>query len=253
MLTDALRDLASALERRVAAAPGANRAARAERLRRHVVDFLLPRARDASAPLIVVILGSTGSGKSSLFNGLVGRAMSPSGVLRPTTRRPLAVVHPDDAGPTCCRNRGSRCGLAQRGSGGSPWARARRCSRLRQRRARRPGAGRRAARGGRSRDLRDQRHALCRPGAMVRARSRSPAWRSAACGAEPAPSRRQRRDGRGGRLPAAARARGAGRRRGVRTSRGRTRLRGRPGSRAGCPRRDSHRPDPRRAGPSHQG
>ena len=98
MLTDALRDLASALERRVAAAPGADRRARAERLQRHVVDFLLPRARDASAPLIVVILGSTGSGKSSLFNGLVGRAMSPSGVLRPTTRRPLAVVHPDDAG-----------------------------------------------------------------------------------------------------------------------------------------------------------
>ena len=98
MLTDALRDLAAALERRVAAAPGANRRARAERLQRHVVDFLLPRARDASAPLVVVILGSTGSGKSSLFNGLVGRAMSPSGVLRPTTRRPLAVVHPDDGG-----------------------------------------------------------------------------------------------------------------------------------------------------------
>ncbi len=98
MLTDALRDLASALERRTAAAPGANRRARAERLHRHVVDFLLPRARDASAPLVVVILGSTGSGKSSLFNGLVGRAMSPSGVLRPTTRQPMAVVHPDDAG-----------------------------------------------------------------------------------------------------------------------------------------------------------
>jgi energy-coupling factor transporter ATP-binding protein EcfA2 len=97
MLTDALHDLAAALERRAAAAPGANRRARAERLQRHVVDFLLPRARDASAPLVVVILGSTGSGKSSLFNGLAGRALSPSGVLRPTTRRPLAVVHPDDA------------------------------------------------------------------------------------------------------------------------------------------------------------
>ncbi|HYI68003.1 MAG TPA: GTPase domain-containing protein [Candidatus Limnocylindrales bacterium] len=97
MLTDALGDLASALQRRTAAAPGPTRRARAERLRRHVVDHLLPRARDASAPLIVVILGSTGSGKSSLFNGLAGRALSPSGVLRPTTRRPLAVVHPDDA------------------------------------------------------------------------------------------------------------------------------------------------------------
>ena len=97
MVTDALRDLASTLQRRMAVAPGPSRRARAERLQRHVVDYLLPRARDASAPLIVVILGSTGSGKSSLFNGLVGRALSPSGVLRPTTLRPLAVVHPDDA------------------------------------------------------------------------------------------------------------------------------------------------------------
>jgi energy-coupling factor transporter ATP-binding protein EcfA2 len=45
-----------------------------------------------------VILGSTGSGKSSLFNALAGRAASPSGVLRPTTRRPRAIVHPADAG-----------------------------------------------------------------------------------------------------------------------------------------------------------
>ena len=97
MVTDALRDLASTLQRRAAAAPGPSRRARAERLQRHVVDYLLPRAQDASAPLIVVILGSTGSGKSSLFNGLAGRALSPSGVLRPTTRRPMAVVHPDDA------------------------------------------------------------------------------------------------------------------------------------------------------------
>ena len=97
MLTDALRDLASALERRASHAPDPERASRAERLRRHVEDFLLPRARDAGAPLVVVILGSTGSGKSSLFNALAGRALSPSGVLRPTTRRPIAVAHPQDA------------------------------------------------------------------------------------------------------------------------------------------------------------
>ncbi|MBW3612344.1 MAG: GTPase domain-containing protein [Chloroflexi bacterium] len=99
MLTDALRDLARALERRAATAPGPNRAARAERLRRHVADYLLPRAIDAGAALVVVLLGSTGSGKSSLLNALTGRAVSPSGVLRPTTRRPVAVAHPDDAGP----------------------------------------------------------------------------------------------------------------------------------------------------------
>ncbi|MEO8245571.1 MAG: GTPase domain-containing protein [Chloroflexota bacterium] len=97
MLTDSLGDLAAALERRAAAAPGPNRAARAERLRRHVVDYLLPRAASLDAPLVVVLLGSTGSGKSSLFNALAGRAVSPSGVLRPTTRRPVVLVHPDDA------------------------------------------------------------------------------------------------------------------------------------------------------------
>ena len=97
MLTDSLADLAAALERRAAAAPGPNRAARAERLRRHVVDYLLPRAASLDAPLVVVLLGSTGSGKSSLFNALAGRAVSPSGVLRPTTRRPVVLVHPDDA------------------------------------------------------------------------------------------------------------------------------------------------------------
>ena len=96
MLTDALRDLAVVLERRAATAPGPTRASRAERLRRHVDDYLRPRALNASAPVVVVILGSTGSGKSSLFNALAGRAVSPSGVLRPTTRRPTAIVHPAD-------------------------------------------------------------------------------------------------------------------------------------------------------------
>ena len=98
MPTDALRELANALERRTATAPSADRAERAERLHRHVTDYLAPRALNAAAPLVVVILGSTGSGKSSLFNALAGRAASPSGVLRPTTRRPMAIVHPDDGG-----------------------------------------------------------------------------------------------------------------------------------------------------------
>jgi energy-coupling factor transporter ATP-binding protein EcfA2 len=98
MLTDALGDLARALERRATTAPGPQRAARAERLGRHVADYLLPRARDVTAPLVVVLLGSTGSGKSSLLNALAGRVVSPAGVLRPTTRRPVVVAHPHDAG-----------------------------------------------------------------------------------------------------------------------------------------------------------
>ena len=93
-----LQQLAAALRQRIASAPGTDREARADGLRRHVEDYLLPRAADLDAPLLVVILGSTGSGKSSLLNALAGSAVSPSGVLRPTTRRPIAVAHREDLG-----------------------------------------------------------------------------------------------------------------------------------------------------------
>jgi energy-coupling factor transporter ATP-binding protein EcfA2 len=95
---DALARLADALRRRAASAPGPEREQRADSLRRHVDDYLQPRAADLDAPLLVVILGSTGSGKSSLINALAGRALSPSGVLRPTTRRPIAIGDRDDLG-----------------------------------------------------------------------------------------------------------------------------------------------------------
>ena len=97
MLIDDLQALATDLALRASTAPVADRAEAAERLRRHVVEYVLPRAADADAPLVVVILGSTGSGKSSLLNALVGARVSESGVLRPTTRRPVAVAHLDDA------------------------------------------------------------------------------------------------------------------------------------------------------------
>jgi hypothetical protein len=61
-----------------------------------VEEYVLPRAADLDGPLLVVILGSTGSGKSSLLNALAETAVSPSGVLRPTTRQPIAIAHPDD-------------------------------------------------------------------------------------------------------------------------------------------------------------
>jgi energy-coupling factor transporter ATP-binding protein EcfA2 len=94
---DPLIDLANALRRRIATAPGEEREARAQHLRDHVEGFLIPRATDLEAPLLVVIMGSTGAGKSSLLNALVGGPVSPSGVLRPTTRQPVAVVHPEEA------------------------------------------------------------------------------------------------------------------------------------------------------------
>src|SRR5690606_34452607 len=59
-------------------------------------DYLMPRLRDPGAPLLAVVGGSTGAGKSTLVNSLVGRRVSEAGVLRPTTRTPVLVCHPED-------------------------------------------------------------------------------------------------------------------------------------------------------------
>ena len=82
-------------------------AARARRNRAELLaqldDYVIPRLRSPQAPLLAVIGGSTGAGKSTLVNSLVGRRISEAGVLRPTTRTPVLVCHPDDlhwfAGP----------------------------------------------------------------------------------------------------------------------------------------------------------
>ncbi|MCV2396209.1 ABC transporter [Actinotalea sp. M2MS4P-6] len=73
-------------------------AARVEtaRLVAHLDDYLLPRVRQMGAPLLAVVGGSTGAGKSTLVSSLVGAVVSPAGVLRPTTRSPVLVHHPDD-------------------------------------------------------------------------------------------------------------------------------------------------------------
>ncbi len=98
-----LIDALSALRDRVAAVrlplplPGASRArqTRAELLAQ-LDDYLVPRLKDPDAPLLAVVGGSTGAGKSTLVNSLVGRRVSESGVLRPTTRTPVLVCHPED-------------------------------------------------------------------------------------------------------------------------------------------------------------
>jgi hypothetical protein len=59
-------------------------------------DYVLPRLREIDAPLLAVVGGSTGAGKSTLVNSVVGTEVSPAGVLRPTTRSPVLVHHPDD-------------------------------------------------------------------------------------------------------------------------------------------------------------
>ena len=59
-------------------------------------DYVLPRLRSIDAPLLAVVGGSTGAGKSTLVNSIVGAQVSRSGVLRPTTTSPVLVHHPED-------------------------------------------------------------------------------------------------------------------------------------------------------------
>jgi hypothetical protein len=59
-------------------------------------DYLMPRLARLDAPLLVVVGGSTGAGKSTLVNSLVRAPVSAAGVLRPTTRSPVLVSHPGD-------------------------------------------------------------------------------------------------------------------------------------------------------------
>ena len=59
-------------------------------------DYVIPRLRSLDAPLLAVVGGSTGAGKSTLVNSLVGSVVSRSGVLRPTTRSPVLVHHSQD-------------------------------------------------------------------------------------------------------------------------------------------------------------
>ncbi len=72
--------------------------ARVERgkLIKQLDDYVLPRLLQIEAPLLVVVGGPTGAGKSTLVNSLVGSRVTASGVLRPTTRSPVLVHHVDD-------------------------------------------------------------------------------------------------------------------------------------------------------------
>jgi len=98
-LLDAVKDLRRDVEKTgfPLEIPGieAARASR-DRLVDQLGEHLVPRLTELSAPAVVVVSGSTGAGKSTLVNSLVGREVSTAGVLRPTTRRPVLVHHPLD-------------------------------------------------------------------------------------------------------------------------------------------------------------
>jgi hypothetical protein len=103
MQAPGLADALARLRAAVAAAryplrvPSARAAGEASRqLVARVDDYLVPRVARRDAPLLVVVGGPTGAGKSTLINSLVRAPVSRAGVLRPTTRSPVLVCHPDD-------------------------------------------------------------------------------------------------------------------------------------------------------------
>lgn len=60
-------------------------------------DYILPRFRSLDAPLLAVVGGSTGAGKSTLVNALAGHPVTRAGAIRPTTRQPILLHNPVDA------------------------------------------------------------------------------------------------------------------------------------------------------------
>lgn len=93
---ESLREQLSVLRMPLVARDGADAADVAARAAGQIDDLILPRLRSLDAPLLTVVAGSTGSGKSTVVNSLVGRTVTRPGARRPTTRHPVLVHHPDD-------------------------------------------------------------------------------------------------------------------------------------------------------------
>lgn len=69
--------------------------AQQSRLLRRLREHLIGRGRDLDAPLVAVLVGASGVGKSTILNSLVGE-FAPTSAKRPTTVTPVLVHHPDD-------------------------------------------------------------------------------------------------------------------------------------------------------------
>lgn len=63
---------------------------------RQIDDYIAPRLQNLDAPLLAVVGGSTGAGKSTLVNSIVGHPVTRAGAIRPTTRQPILLHAPAD-------------------------------------------------------------------------------------------------------------------------------------------------------------
>lgn len=95
IVTDVRRDVA-ALKFPLDTASAADARDQQALLLAQLDDHLIPRLAQLSRPAVIVVAGSTGAGKSTLVNSLVGAEVSPASVIRPTTTTPVLVLHPDD-------------------------------------------------------------------------------------------------------------------------------------------------------------
>lgn len=86
----------SAREAESAAVETASARALIASMTRQLDDYILPRSASMDSPLTIVVGGSTGAGKSTLVNTLLGEPLTQSGAIRPTTRHPVLLYRAED-------------------------------------------------------------------------------------------------------------------------------------------------------------
>ena len=94
---DALGDQIAAIDFGLPSADQQVRRELREELGWTIREYLIPRLVDLDREVVAVIVGSTGSGKSTLVNTLAQRPVSQTGAVRPTTTAPVVWCHEEHA------------------------------------------------------------------------------------------------------------------------------------------------------------
>jgi energy-coupling factor transporter ATP-binding protein EcfA2 len=94
---DALAGQVEAVEFRFPSTDLVPRVALCDEITSTIRHYLIPRLGDLAGEAIVVVVGSTGSGKSTLVNSLAQRRISMTGAVRPTTTGPVVWCHREQA------------------------------------------------------------------------------------------------------------------------------------------------------------